>query len=155
VQRLTSLQLRTERIITCQQSAPKWLQPIMRGADTSMVYETSYVDPRSKKVTMCSMNLTWSDILSVRETVIYSPSMTSPNSKTQMIQRAEITAVCGGWERIKNKIEMFSFERFQQNAAKGREGFEMVLAKAREAFQEERQQFHMMQMQPRSQMARA
>lgn len=137
---LTRVQLRTERIITCQQAIPKWLQPIMRGADSSIVYETSYVDPRSKKVTMCSMNLTWSDILSVRETVIYSPSLTTPSKKTQMIQHAEITAVCGGWKTIKNKIEMFSVERFQQNADKGRAGFEMVLAKAREAFQEERQQ---------------
>jgi len=131
--------LRTERLITCKQSAPKWIQPILKGAETSIVYETSYVDPKSKKLTLCSMNLTWSDIISVRETVSYTPSTTSPLSKTRMEQRAEIAALCGGWQKIKNKIEMFSLERFQQNAANGREGFEMVLAKARVVFREEKE----------------
>jgi hypothetical protein len=131
--------LRTERLITCQQSAPKWIQPILRGTDQSLVYETSYIDPKTKTLTMCSHNLTWSDILSVRETVVYKPSSKLPFMKTEMIQRAEITALCGGWQRIKNNIEQFSLDRFQQNAVKGREGFEMVLAKAREVFQEEKE----------------
>jgi hypothetical protein len=56
-----------------------------------------------------------------------------------MTQRAEITAVCGGWQRVKNNIEGFSLERFQQNAAMGKEGFEMVLARAREVFRQERE----------------
>lgn len=139
------IQLRTERLITCKQSAPKWIQPILRGTDTSIVYETSYVDPSSKTLTMCSMNLTWSDLLSVRETVVYKPSPLASSHKTSMSQRAEITALCGGWQKIKNNIENFSLERFQQNAVKGREGFEMVLAKAREVFQEERQKLMMEQ----------
>jgi hypothetical protein len=84
------------------------------------------------------MNLMWTDILTVRETVTYSPSLSSPKSKTQFAQRAEITAVCGGWQKVKNNIERVTLERFQQNALKGREGFEMVLARAREAFKEER-----------------
>jgi hypothetical protein len=131
--------LRTERLITCHQSAPKWIQPFLRGADTSYVYEISYVNPNNKTLTMCSHNLTWTDILSVRETVQYTPHGASPNSKTKMQQRAEITAVCGGWQRVKNNIEGFTLERFQQNAQKGREGFEMVLAKAREVFAQEQQ----------------
>jgi hypothetical protein len=88
---------------------------------------------------MCSMNLTWTEILSVRETVQYTPHPTVPESKTLFNQRAEITALCGGWQKIKNKIEAFTVDRFQQNAVKGREGFEMVLAKAREVFREERE----------------
>jgi len=130
--------LRTERLITCRQSVPRWLQPILGGADTSLVHETSYVDPRAKTVTMCSQNMTWSEIMSVRETVQYTPSLNGPG-KTCFSQRAEITALCGGWQKIKNKIEDFSLVRFSQNAAKGREGFEMVLAKAREVFREERE----------------
>jgi hypothetical protein len=84
------------------------------------------------------MNLTWSEVISVRETVQYTPSPLGPK-KTQFEQRAEITALCGGWQKIKNKIESFSIERFQQNAVKGREGFEMVLAKCREVFAEEKE----------------
>lgn len=60
-------------------------------------------------------------------------------SKTTFIQQAKVTAMCGGWQKIKNKIETFTVERFGENAARGREGFEMVLRKAREAFQQERE----------------
>lgn len=84
------------------------------------------------------MNLTWSDLLNVRETCTYSPSASDPTGKTKFQQRAEITALCGGWAKIKNKLEEVTVERFQQNAAKGREGFEMVLEMSRRAFQEQK-----------------
>jgi len=53
-------------------------------------------------------------------------------------QNAKITALCGGWQKVKNSIEQFTVERFQQNAAKGREGFEMVLEMSRKVFAEQR-----------------
>jgi hypothetical protein len=134
-------QLRSERLITCRQSTPKWINTILGGQDTSMVYETSYVDPVAKKLTLCSMNMTWADLLSVRETCTYQPSASSTSAapRTTFSQRAEITAFCGGWQKIRNSIEQFTVERFQQNAAKGKEGFEMVLEKARQVFQEQRE----------------
>jgi hypothetical protein len=116
-----------------------------------MVYETSYVDPVAKKLTLCSMNMTWSDLLNVRETCIYQPVPSSPSDKTAFTQRAEITALCGGWQKIKNSIEQFSVERFQQNAAKGKEGFEMVLERARQVFQEQREILQLQQAQQSSQ----
>lgn len=137
--------LRTERLITCKQSAPKWVNQLLGGQDTSLVYETSYVDPAAKKVTMCSMNMTWSDLLNVRETCIYQPSNASPEHKTTFHQRAEITALCGGWQKIKNSIEQFTVERFQQNAAKGKEGFEMVLEMSRKVFQEQKELLRLQQ----------
>jgi len=137
--------LRTERLITCQQSAPKWLNSFLGGQDTSHVYETSYVDPKTKTVTMSSMNMTWSDLLSVRETVVYKPSPIDPNSKTRFEQQANITALCGGWQKVKNSIEQFTVERFQQNATKGREGFEMVLEMSRRVFQQEREKMMLQQ----------
>lgn len=126
-------------MITCRQSAPKWVLSLLGGQDTSLVYETSYVDPSQRSVTLCSMNMTWSDLLNVRETCIYSPSSKDPKSKTQFQQRAEITALCGGWAKIRNKLEEVTVERFQQNAAKGREGFEAVLEMSRRAFREQRE----------------
>lgn len=137
--------LRTERLITCKQSAPKWVKQLLGGQDTSLVYETSYVDPVAKKVTMCSMNITWSDLLNVRETCIYQPSNASPDHKTTFHQRAEITALCGGWQKIKNSIEQFTVERFQQNAVKGKEGFEMVLEMSRKVFQEQKELLRLQQ----------
>lgn len=131
--------LRTERLITCQQNAPKWMAPFIGSQNTSYVFETSYVDPKAQRVTMCSQNMTWSDLLSVQETVVYRPSE-SNKVKTEFDQTARITALCGGWDRIKAKVEQFTVDRFAQNAAKGREGFEMVLEMSRRAFAQEREQ---------------
>lgn len=81
--------------------------------------------------------MTWADILSVRETVEYNP-IPGQDNKTEFKQTAKVVAMCGGWQKIKNKIETFTVERFGENAARGREGFEMVLKRAKEVFQEER-----------------
>ncbi|RYP16378.1 hypothetical protein DL765_005158 [Monosporascus sp. GIB2] len=127
--------LRTERLITCKQSAPEWMKSIIGGMETSQVFETSYVDPAQKTVTMVSQNITWSNMVSVQETVVYKPA--GPH-QTQFQQHANITALCGGWQRIKNSIEDSLVSRFHENAMKGREGFECVLAMSRRVFAEER-----------------
>jgi hypothetical protein len=108
----------------------------MGGTDTSHVFETSYVDPESKKVTMISSNLTWSNILSVRETVVYQPLSAT---RTQFVQDAKIIALCGGWQKIKNAVEEATVTRFSENARKGKEGFEAVLEMSRKVFSEEKQ----------------
>lgn len=134
--------LRTERLITCRQNAPQWVLSILGGDTTSQVYEVSYVDPQSKKVTMCSANMTWSNLLQCRETVIYQPS-TSDRHKTEFVQKAQIIAFCGGWQKIRNKIEESCVERFRENAVKGREGFEMVLEMSRQVFGEEKERLRL------------
>ncbi|OLN85619.1 Protein UPS2, mitochondrial [Colletotrichum chlorophyti] len=129
--------LRTERLITCKQTAPRWLASLVGGnADVSQVLETSYVDPSKKTVTMVSQNLTFSNLINIQETVVYKPL--SP-TQTQFVQDAQITALCGGWQRIKNSIEDQCVTHYHQNAQKGREGFEIVLAMSRRVFAEERE----------------
>lgn len=88
---------------------------------------------------MCSTNLTWSNVLNVRENVVYKPSQSMPDTKTDFTQDAQITALCSGWQKIKNKIEDLSVERFSQNAKKGRDGFEAVLEMSRRVFGEQRE----------------
>jgi len=107
----------------------------MGGNDTSHVFETSYVDPESKKVTMVSSNMTFNNIISVRETVVYQPIS---ETRTQFVQEAQITAVCGGWQRVKNAVEDASICAFRENAKKGKEGFESVLEMSRRVFREEK-----------------
>jgi len=135
--------LRTERLITCKQNAPQWVLSILGGDTTSCVYEVSYVDPKSKKVTMCSTNMTWSNLLQCRETVVYQPSSNDQKNKTEFMQEAKIVAFCGGWQKIRNKIEESCVERFRENAARGREGFEMVLEMSRQVFGEERERLRL------------
>lgn len=131
--------MRTERLITCNQSVPQWVLSLFGGGPTSHVYEVSYVDPILKRVTMCSTNLTWSNVLNVQETVTYRPSPVNSKSATDFSQEAKITALCGGWQKIKNKVEEASVERFSQNAKRGREGFETVLEMSRRVFGEQRE----------------
>ena len=130
--------LRTERLITCKQALPTWLKSFFGSNETSLVYEVSYVNPREKSVTMCSQNLTWSELLSVQETVRYTAA--NAPGKTIFDQTAKVIAMCGGWQKIKNSIEEVTVDRFSKNAAKGREGFERVLAISREVFAEQRRQ---------------
>jgi hypothetical protein len=108
----------------------------MGGTETSHVFETSYVDPASKKVTMTSSNMTWSNILSVQETVVYHPLSAA---KTQFVQDAKIIALCGGWQKVKNAVEEATVTRFSENARKGKEGFEAVLEMSRRVFSEEKE----------------
>lgn len=131
--------LRTERLITCKQTAPEWIKKFAGGCmDESMVYEASYVDPASRTLTMVSQNLTWSNLVNVQEEVVYKPAG-SDGAGTEFVQSARITALCGGWQRIKNGIEDSLVTRFRENAAKGREGFERVLEMSRIVFAEERE----------------
>lgn len=89
------------------------------------------------------MNLSWSNTLNVRETVIYKRDTSSSmpgHERTRLNQHAEITALRGGIKKIKTKIEEATVERFGQNAQRGREGFEAVLQMSRRAFGEEKAQ---------------
>ena len=95
---------------------------------------------------MCSTNLTWSNLLSVRETVVYQPSKIAPESRTEFRQDAKITALCGGWQKVKTRIEEASVERFGQNAQKGREGFEAVLEMSRRVFGEQKEELRAKQL---------
>ncbi|ERT02957.1 protein MSF1 [Sporothrix schenckii 1099-18] len=139
--------LRTERLITCKQSVPDWLKTVFGSAicnnGESQVFETSYVDPNARSVIMVSQNLTWSNLLSVQETVVYQPSEAAAN-QTKFVQDAKITALCGGWQRIRNAIEDSLVSRFHDNAVKGREGFEAVLAMSRRVFAEEKERERLM-----------
>lgn len=131
--------LRTERLITCRQAAPIFVTALLGGQCTTYSYEKSYVDPRKKEVHLISTNLTWSNLISVRESVSYEidNKASEPRfERTKFTQEARITALCGGWQRMKIKIEEASIDRFRENATRGREGFEAVLRMSRRAFGE-------------------
>lgn len=130
--------LRTERLITCKQTAPEWMKSIMGNCmEESFVFEASYVDPHARTLTMVSQNLTWSNLVNVQEEVVYKP-VAGGASATEFVQSARITALCGGWQRIKNSIEDTLVTRFHENAIKGKEGFERVLEMSRKVFAEEK-----------------
>lgn len=117
----------------------------MTGAgEVSQVFEISYVDPASQQVTMTSSNLTLSNLLSVQEKVVYKPLS---DTQTQFVQEAKITALCGGWQKIKTSIEEAGVSAFSENAKKGKEGFETVLEMSRRVFGEEKRREQQVQAQ--------
>lgn len=127
--------LRTERLITCQQAIPRWILALVGGSNVSYVREVSEVDPKTKVLTLRSVNLTMNNLLSVYETVVYSPDPLNPKSSTIFRQEAQITAYAS-LKRICNKIEDWSVERFNQNAKLGKAGFDSVLNKIYEKVHE-------------------
>jgi hypothetical protein len=86
---------------------------------------------------MHSTNLTCANLLSVYEKVTYQPSELLSKNHTEFVQEAQITALCGGWQKVKSNIEDWSIDRFRENATLGREGFESVLAMSQRVFGEQ------------------
>ena len=96
--------------------------------------EVSEVDLANQTVTMRSMNLTACNIISINETVLYTPHPEQAG-KTLFTQGAQITAY-GAFSRICTAVEEWGVERFHHNAQKGRLGFEAVLEMSAKAFRE-------------------
>ncbi|KAG4303451.1 hypothetical protein PCANB_000296 [Pneumocystis canis] len=122
--------LRTERLITCRQSAPLWILKFVGGQGDSYVREVSEVDPRVGRETliMRSSNLTFSHLVSVEETVVYRPAPQDPQRQTLFEQEATFQATASLTTFMNTKMEEWSMNRFSTNAKTGREGFESVLA---------------------------
>lgn len=119
-------ELISERLITVKQGVPKWIMMMIGGSNVSYVREVSVVDLDSKTLTLRSCNLTCSNILKVFETVQYSPHPADPQNKTIFDQEAQITAFVA-INKLCNKLEEFSVQRFRDNAMKGKQGFDSVL----------------------------
>jgi len=127
--------LRTERLITCKQAIPSWLLALVGGQDVSYIREVSEVNPVSRTLTLRSVNLTMNHLLSVYEIVTYSPDPSRPNESTLFTQEAQITAYAS-FRRLCSKIEDWSVDRFGQNAALGKAGFESVLKQVTQKVQD-------------------
>lgn len=116
--------LRTERLIACKQGIPRWLRLLVGVEEYSYVREVSEVDLANKTLVMKLANMTMSHLLLVNETVTYKPH--ADTQRTIFQQEAEITAF-SPMQRICNKLEEWTIERFGQNAKVGKAGFESVL----------------------------
>lgn len=127
----TTSVLKTERLITCEQPIPSWLNFLVGGLKRSYVREISEVDPINKTLTMRSINMTMSNLLQVYEVVSYKPDPANPLNKTLFKQEAQITAYAS-IKKLCNKVEDWSVDRFDFNAQRGKIGFESVLRNVNE-----------------------
>lgn len=118
--------LRTERLILCKQSVPKWVRFLIGGQKCSYVREISEVDLKNKIMVMKSHNLTMTNLLLVKETIIYKPDKDLPSTRSFFKQVAEITAF-SPFSKLCEKIENWSVELFVKNSVKGMMAFESLL----------------------------
>ncbi|KAK9722382.1 Phospholipid metabolism protein [Basidiobolus ranarum] len=114
--------IRTERLVACKQNVPILIKKIFGADDVSYAREVIEVDPKAKTFTVFSRNLTNSELLAMEEKVVYCPDP-NDSSKTLLTQEAQFTALT----RFSSYVEDFCVKRFRDNAAVGRQGFEMVL----------------------------
>ncbi|KAJ3028204.1 UNVERIFIED_CONTAM: hypothetical protein HDU68_002232 [Siphonaria sp. JEL0065] len=64
--------LRTERLLCCKQSSPKFLRTIgIPIPEVAWFREVSYLDPKTRTYTATSVNLTMRNIMVVKETCVY------------------------------------------------------------------------------------
>lgn len=123
---VTGRKLVSERLLTVQQSVPKWIMMLVGGTNISYIREVSTVDLEKKTLELRSVNLTYSQILKVYETVTYTPDPVRPEDRTAFHQVAQFTSRVP-FARLCNQLEEWSVQRYNENAEKGRRGFETVL----------------------------
>ncbi|MBW0516307.1 hypothetical protein O181_056022 [Austropuccinia psidii MF-1] len=126
--------IRTERLITIRQNAPRWIMKLVGSSEDQYVREVIFYKPaalsnQKPMILMSSINLTMSSFLVCREQIRYQPSC---SNSTNFIQRAVIQAqgsLASGnsWGILGSKLETWSRDRFASNAANGRQGFYSVL----------------------------
>lgn len=126
--------IRTERLISISQHAPRWIMKLVGGTQEQYVREVIFYKVpsspnQSPMVLMGSVNLTMSSILKCRENIRYQASQ---SRSTSFIQRAHIqaqgTLATGqSWAILGSRLESWSRDRFSTNAESGRLGFYSVL----------------------------
>ncbi|KAF8321757.1 MSF1-domain-containing protein [Clavulina sp. PMI_390] len=131
--------IRTERILGVKQKAPAWVLKLLGGSEDAFVREVSFVDPRTQRTTLTSVNLSLSQYLAVVENISYTPSSSAPLARTNFYQSVSIKAGSAMWRSLGGNLERWSAQRFFENASKGRQGLEEVLTRLWEELQHERQ----------------
>ncbi|KAJ1958331.1 Phospholipid metabolism protein [Linderina pennispora] len=117
--------LRMERLIMVKQNVPTLIRKLF-GGDVSYVLEYSEVDPKQRTLTMQSQNLTFGNLLSVGEHIVYKPDPENVKH-TVFVQSAQVKAA-GAMSRFASRVEDFCVNRFKDNASIGRMGLEQVVS---------------------------
>ncbi|OAV91856.1 hypothetical protein PTTG_02666 [Puccinia triticina 1-1 BBBD Race 1] len=126
--------IRTERLISIRQHAPRWIMKLVGGAEEQYVREVIFYKvpssaDQSPMVLMGSVNLSMSSILVCREQIRYQPFHPQASN---FVQRADIQAqgtlaIGESWGILGSKLESWARDRFATNAESGRLGFNNVL----------------------------
>ncbi|EGD81614.1 hypothetical protein PTSG_02331 [Salpingoeca rosetta] len=113
--------LHSKRLITTNFQVPGWVRRLI-GCNCIHAIEESKVDPRTQSLEMVSKNVTFCNLLNVKESITYSPDPSDPN-KTVMTQKAEVSVPSMTY------VEKTLTDSIAKNSKKGKEAMEWVIAK--------------------------
>ncbi|KAJ3022556.1 hypothetical protein HKX48_005874 [Thoreauomyces humboldtii] len=118
--------LHTERLVSVKQQAPALVRRLLPIPEVAFFRETSILDPRGRRYTAVSSNLSMRSIVDVEETCEFSES--GDGEGTVFKQRAEVSAL-GALSYAARLVEEAAVSSFQRNSWKGRVGLEEVVDK--------------------------
>ncbi|CAC5413128.1 PRELI domain containing protein 3B-like [Mytilus californianus] len=117
--------LKTHRLMTTQWGLPNWAKKILGQDENAYGSEHSEVDPKAKTMTLKSKNLTWCNLVTIDEKLVYAPHP-EDSSKTHLKQEAVVN-IKG--VPLSSYLENMITQNINNNAQKGREGLEWVVRK--------------------------
>eukprot|EP01094_Clydonella_sp_ATCC50884_P013222 TRINITY_DN2349_c0_g1_i1.p1 TRINITY_DN2349_c0_g1~~TRINITY_DN2349_c0_g1_i1.p1 ORF type:complete len:278 (-),score=91.21 TRINITY_DN2349_c0_g1_i1:309-1103(-) len=107
--------LRATRITIINENLPRFITSILGGGFGFML-EHSMVDPRNKRMILSSRNISFSGVVVMEETCVYTEHPENSNW-TLLDQHAKVTAFPFG---VSGMLESFMSDKFIKNAQKGR-----------------------------------
>eukprot|EP00744_Colponema_vietnamica_P016905 GILI01023740.1.p1 GENE.GILI01023740.1~~GILI01023740.1.p1 ORF type:complete len:179 (-),score=9.61 GILI01023740.1:79-615(-) len=108
--------LRSKRLMTLKYNLPSWVEKLANQNLAGYAVEESTVDVKSQTLVLKSVNLSFSNVMTVAETCTYKQHPENPDW-TLYTQEAVITSYAPGL--LKNKLESLSESNCAKNASSG------------------------------------
>ncbi|XP_036389206.1 PRELI domain containing protein 3B-like [Megalops cyprinoides] len=129
----TDGRLHSNRLLSTEWGLPAFLKSIIGAAGTrTYIQERSVVDPKEQTFELKSTNITFTNMVSVDERLIYRPHPHDPE-KTMLTQEA-IISVKG--MSLSSYLEGLMASNISTNAGKGREAMEWVIRRLNEEIED-------------------
>ncbi|CCE63787.1 hypothetical protein TPHA_0F03060 [Tetrapisispora phaffii CBS 4417] len=120
--------LHTVRLIKKKGKLPRWVRPLLNNISDSWIVEFSVVDPRLNILKTYTKNLDHTRIIKVEEFTDY--QYDKANEYTSVNSMVKFSS--GFRLGIKNKIENWSLNKFNENIINSRRGMSFVMKKIKE-----------------------
>ncbi|CAI9715998.1 Hypothetical predicted protein [Octopus vulgaris] len=117
--------LKTHRLLSTSWGLQPWVTRIVGIDRTCFASEISEVDPRSKRMTLQTRNLTFCNIVSIDENLTYCPD---PKDKSSTLLKQEAIVNVKGIP-LSSYLEGILTDTISNNAGKGRQAMEWVIGK--------------------------
>lgn len=115
--------LKTHRLLSTKWGIPGWATKIVGSDGIGHASEHSTVDPKNKTMELKTRNLTFCNMITIDETLVYSPH---PEDKNKTCLKQEAVINVKGIP-FGSYIESFVCDNISKNASKGREAMDHVI----------------------------